>query len=122
MKKLNSSIALNLFFATIFKSPEVAFCSFNFLDFCRRELGLGRRQFHAGEEAKEATSEINEELHRAEESYWTVFSVKFTELAWIDLLLIQITVPNFVTSWKYCVILYPAEAYNSILGIVKSPF
>ena len=28
---------------------------------------------------KEATSEIHEELQGADESYWTVFPVKFTE-------------------------------------------
>ena len=51
---------------------------------------------------KEATSEIHEKLQGADESYWTVFPVKFTRtiLARIDLLLIQITERDGVTSWK----------------------
>ena len=32
--------------------------------------------------AKEVTSEINEELQGAEESYWAVFAVKLTEQFW----------------------------------------
>ena len=43
-----------------------------------RKLGMGCRQFHAGK-AKEATSEMHEKLKGADESYWTVFPVKFTE-------------------------------------------
>ena len=50
--------------------------------------------------AKEATSEIKEELQGAEESYMAAFPVKFTEqfLVRIDLSLIQITVRDRVTS------------------------
>ena len=43
------------------------------------KLGMGRRQFHAGEEGQVGTfGKKKEELQGAEEYYWTVFSVKFT--------------------------------------------
>ena len=50
-----------------------------FLALVARNEGRVAGNFMQVRKAKEATSEIHEELQEADESYWTVFPVNFTE-------------------------------------------
>ena len=58
---------------------SVSFCPPNSSKSITYSLNFAHSIFLAGKGYKEATSETHEELQGADESYWTVLPVKFTE-------------------------------------------
>ena len=74
----------NSAYSVSFCPPKSITNSFNFAHSVFLAFVAGNQRSVSGNvmqvrKAKQATSLINEELQREEESYWTVFPVKFTE-------------------------------------------